>query len=87
MVNAGLLLNQDDFAQELTSTNTFLTFGMGDQIQPRLGANYNLRKGKGDKVYANYGRYYYSTRRAARARWRRIGCSPTTRSSTRAPAH
>ena len=57
VINAGVLFNQDDFRQELDSTNTFLTFGMGSQIQPRLGANYNLRKGAGDKVYGNYGRY------------------------------
>jgi hypothetical protein len=37
---------------------TFIRFGFGDEIQPRLGVNFNLREGKGDKVYANYGRYY-----------------------------
>jgi hypothetical protein len=37
---------------------TFLRFGFSDEIQPRLGVNFNLRDGKGDKVYANYGRYY-----------------------------
>jgi hypothetical protein len=57
-VNAGLLLNRDEFIQELASSNTFLTFGFGDEIQPRLGVNYNLRKNAGDKVYVNYGRYY-----------------------------
>ena len=57
-VNAGLLLNRDEFIQELASSNTFLTFGFGDEIQPRLGVNYNLRKDAGDKVYFNYGRYY-----------------------------
>lgn len=57
-INAGLLLNRDEFIQELASRNTFLTFGFGDEIQPRLGVNYNLRKDAGDKVYANYGRYY-----------------------------
>jgi hypothetical protein len=60
-----VLLNQDDFRQELESTNTFLTFGMGSQIQPRLGANYNLRKGAGDKVYGNYGRYYNSDQKSS----------------------
>jgi outer membrane receptor for ferric coprogen and ferric-rhodotorulic acid len=58
-------LNQDDFRQELASTNTFLTFGMGSQIQPRLGANYNLRKGAGDKIYGNYGRYYNSDQKSS----------------------
>ena len=65
VVNAGVLFNQDDFRQELDSTNTFLTFGMGSQIQPRLGANYNLRKGAGDKVYGNYGRYYNSDQKSS----------------------
>jgi hypothetical protein len=37
---------------------TFLRFGFGDEIQPRLGVNFNVRPGKGDKVYANWGRYY-----------------------------
>ena len=57
-INAGVLLNRDEFIQELETSNTFLTFGFGDEIQPRVGANYNLRKDAGDKVYANYGRYY-----------------------------
>ena len=65
VINAGVLFNQDDFRQELASTNTFLTFGMGSQIQPRLGANYNLRKGAGDKVYGNYGRYYNSDQKSS----------------------
>ena len=65
-VNAGLLMNRDDLIQDIpginTGTNiesgTFLTFGFGDQLQPRLGFNYQLRKSVGDKVYGNYGRYY-----------------------------
>ncbi len=57
-INAGLLLNKDEFIQELASSNTFLSFGFGDEIQPRVGVNYNLSKDRGDKVYANYGRYY-----------------------------
>ena len=65
VINAGVLFNQDDFRQELDSTNTFLTFGMGSQIQPRLGANYNLRKGAGDKIYGNYGRYYNSDQKSS----------------------
>jgi hypothetical protein len=36
---------------------TFLRFGFGDQIQPRLGVSYQLRQGVGDKIYANWGRY------------------------------
>ena len=37
---------------------TFVKFGFGDELQPRLGLNFNVRPGKGDKVYANWGRYY-----------------------------
>ncbi len=37
---------------------TFVRFGFGDEVQPRLGFNYNLRAGKGDKLYGNFGRYY-----------------------------
>ena len=37
---------------------TFVKFKFGDEIQPRLGLNFNVRPGKGDKVYANWGRYY-----------------------------
>ena len=58
-VNAGLLLNRDDFIQDIGATsNTFLSFGFGDEIQPRLGFNFNVRPGAGDKVYGNWGRYY-----------------------------
>jgi hypothetical protein len=39
-------------------TCTFLRFGFGDEIQPRLGVSYQLRKGQGDKVYGDWGRYY-----------------------------
>jgi hypothetical protein len=64
--NAGLLINRDDFAQQIGDTrNTFLTFDYGDQLQPRVGVNYNIRKGKGDKVYANYGRYYASDQKSS----------------------
>jgi hypothetical protein len=37
---------------------TFMRFDFGQTVQPRLGVNYNVRKGSGDKVYANWGRYY-----------------------------
>lgn len=57
VVNAGLLITRDEFAQELEQKNTFLTFGFGQEIQPRVGFNYNVREKQGDKVYANYGRY------------------------------
>lgn len=58
VVNAGVLLNKDEFSQVLEKKNTFLSFGFGDEIQPRLGVNYQIREGRGDKVYANWGRYY-----------------------------
>lgn len=58
VVNAGVLLNRDEFSQILKSKNTFLTFDFADEVQPRLGINYQVRKGQGDKVYGNWGRYY-----------------------------
>ena len=58
VINAGVLVNRDEFSQELAEKNTFLTFDFADEIQPRIGANYQLRKGAGDKVYGNWGRYY-----------------------------
>jgi len=39
-------------------TCNFLQFGFMDEIQPRLGVSYQMREGKGDKAYANWGRYY-----------------------------
>ena len=66
-LNLGLLLSRDEFIQDLPNlappseinfhSGTFLTFGFFDEIQPRVGVNYQLRKGQGDKVYANWGRY------------------------------
>ncbi|HEY0787372.1 MAG TPA: carboxypeptidase regulatory-like domain-containing protein, partial [Thermoanaerobaculia bacterium] len=57
-VNIGVLANRDEFGQEWQGESlTFLKFGMGDQIQPRLGVTYNLIPDLGDKLYANYGRY------------------------------
>ena len=37
---------------------TFIRFDFADQVQPRVGLNVNVRQGKGDKVYVNWGRYY-----------------------------
>ena len=66
VINAGMLFNKDEFAQQIGDTrNTFLTFDYGDQLQPRIGLNYNIRKGKGDKVYGNYGRYYGSDQKSS----------------------
>jgi hypothetical protein len=39
-------------------TCTFLRFSFTDQIQPRLGVVYQVRGGKSDKAYANWGRFY-----------------------------
>jgi hypothetical protein len=39
-------------------TCTFLRFGFAKEIQPRVGMSYQLRAGQGDKVYANWGRFY-----------------------------
>jgi hypothetical protein len=39
-------------------TCKFLQFGLADEIQPRLGVSYQLRADAGDKIYANWGRYY-----------------------------
>ena len=79
-VNAGILLNRDEFAQHVKGsggcpstvvlkggnavyessgdTCTFLRFGFGDEVQPRLGASYQVRDGQGDKAYVSWGRYY-----------------------------
>ncbi len=66
VLNAGLLVNRDEFAQQIGDTrNTFLAFDYGDQVQPRLGVNYQVSKARGDKVYANYGRYYGSDQKSS----------------------
>lgn len=58
VINAGVLVNKDEFSQKLASENTFLSFGFGDEIQPRVGINYALRSDGRAKIYGNYGRYY-----------------------------
>lgn len=56
--NIGVLANRDQYGQNWQGQSlTFLTFGFGQEIQPRIGVNYNLRQSAGDKIYANYGRY------------------------------
>jgi hypothetical protein len=65
-INAGVLLNRDEFVQTTSSSlaasgttpSMFPTFGFGDEIQPRVGVILQVRKGQGDKAYANWGRYY-----------------------------
>jgi hypothetical protein len=89
-INAGVLVNRDEFAQELEGSGgcpdlaslnllqggpavytssgdlcTFLRFDLGDQIQPRLGINLNVRPEAGDKVYANWGRYYNTDQKSS----------------------
>jgi len=46
-------------------TCNFLRFGFGDEVQPRLGISYQVRKGKSDKAYANWGRYYNMDQKSA----------------------
>jgi hypothetical protein len=86
IVNAGVLFNRDEFAQELAGSGgcpvvalvggaavwesdgdvcTFIRYGFGDQVQPRLGVNYALREGRGDKLYANWGRYYSTDQKSS----------------------
>jgi hypothetical protein len=86
-VNAGLLLNRDEFSQNVKGsggcpatitlkggaavyeshgdTCTFMRFGFLDELQPRLGVSYQLRKGKSDKAYVNWGRYYTMDQKSA----------------------
>jgi hypothetical protein len=85
-VNAGVLMNRDEFAQDLKGSGgcpavalsggaavyeskgdrcTFIRYGFGDQVQPRLGLNVNLREGKGDKAYVNWGRYYATDQKSS----------------------
>ena len=44
--------------QSSGDTCDFLRFGLGDELQPRVGVSYQVRQDKGDKAYANWGRYY-----------------------------
>lgn len=64
-VTAGLLVNRDEyFGEGLGSTPgtktkvKILTFDWDQQIQPRLGISFVPSVSLGDKVYANFGRYY-----------------------------
>ena len=43
----------------------FLRFGFADEIQPRLGVSYQVRKAKSDKAYVNWGRYYNMDQKSA----------------------
>jgi hypothetical protein len=59
-VNAGVLFNRDSFVQRASGqpAAVFPAFGFTDEVQPRIGANLQLRKGAGDKIYANWARYF-----------------------------
>jgi hypothetical protein len=46
-------------------TCNFLRFGFGDEVQPRLGVSVQVRKGRSDKAYANWGRYYNMDQKSA----------------------
>ncbi|HSG40222.1 MAG TPA: TonB-dependent receptor [Thermoanaerobaculia bacterium] len=62
---AGLLVNRDEyFGERLGSTPgtktkfKILTFDWDQQIQPRLGISFVPSPQRGDKIYANFGRYF-----------------------------
>lgn len=64
-ITAGLLVNKDDYYGEGVGSTPgskrkvkILTFDWDQQIQPRLGVSFVPAPGRGDKLYANYGRYY-----------------------------
>jgi hypothetical protein len=64
-VTLGVLSNKDDyFGEGLGSTPgtktkvKILTFDWDQQIQPRIGVSFVPNAGLGDKLYANFGRYY-----------------------------
>ena len=46
-------------------TCTFMRFGFLDEVQPRLGVSYQLRRDASDKAYANWGRYYNMDQKSA----------------------
>jgi hypothetical protein len=57
-VTAGFMMNHDIYGQTIAGVrNNFLSFGMGNEFQPRLGIVWNPELLKGDKVYGNYGKY------------------------------
>lgn len=57
-VNAGLMVNKDEYAQEIAGVrNNFFKFDFGQEIQPRLAVTYNADILKGDKFYGSYGKY------------------------------
>jgi hypothetical protein len=63
-LTAGVLVNRDDyFGEGLGALGSktrvkILTFDWDQQIQPRLGISFVPNPGRGDKIYASFGRYY-----------------------------
>lgn len=63
----GLLANRDEYIAGIPATGgsyDVLTFGFGDQLQPRVGVSVVVDPRAADKAYANYGRYYNSDNKA-----------------------
>ncbi|HKV10461.1 MAG TPA: carboxypeptidase regulatory-like domain-containing protein, partial [Thermoanaerobaculia bacterium] len=63
-LTAGLLVNKDDYYGEALGATPgtkrkkkILTFDWDQQIQPRLGVSWVPSAERGDKLYANFGRY------------------------------
>jgi len=64
-LTAGLRLDRDDYFGEALGATPgtkrkvkLISFGWGDEIQPRLGLSFVPSVRTGDKLYFNYGRYY-----------------------------
>ncbi|HEX4959487.1 MAG TPA: TonB-dependent receptor [Thermoanaerobaculia bacterium] len=64
-ITAGLLVNKDEYFGEVFGAipNTkrekkILDFDWGQELQPRLGIAFVPSVQRGDKLYANFGRYY-----------------------------
>lgn len=61
-VNAGVLFNRDTLIGN--GTVKLITWNFFDQVQPRLGVSFVPQVDAGDKVYANYSRYYNNDNRS-----------------------
>ena len=60
--NAGVLLNRDTLIGN--GTLELVTWNFFDQVQPRLGVSFVPQTELGDRLYANYGRYYNNDNRS-----------------------
>ena len=66
----GLLLNRDEFSTKTGGEKkTFLKFNFDEEIQPRIGFTYMLDEKAGDKLYANWGRYFNMDNRSLARAW------------------